>query len=398
MLYWWLIFCTLNDIDPAAMPLFRRISPNKEERLMNSTRGQYTSAPLYNMKNRRPAQQSGQGGPTGPDPNKNSKRFGLLALVLSVALPILFLLSLLIPSNPLRMVFLAAALISVALMWLLNAFSRSARSTLTIVYLALAVVIGLALFMSLQSPEARKASNTVKDPGTLFTDTVDMSVLNNFLQNNTIETPVPDTPAVSAAQQRLEQFLEYWAGNNIPGMLEICTPSWVSQQQSPEGQLWNLMLNRRPVQYVIENAQGSDLDSTRTITLKVTFMKEGSNETTLNRMQVLMFRSNELWYVDPQSLGGTVIDEAAELTKQQALGSFVGSTIAPTFTPAPQDSKEATILYYNADGGKYYHAIANCSAVDEQYWPLSQFYYSDLNSTKFKNLNRCPKCNPPARP
>ena len=55
------------------------------------------------------------------------------------------------------------------------------------------------------------------------------------------------------------------------------------------------------------------------------------------------------------------------------------------------------MLYYNADGGKYYHATNICEAVDQQYWPLTGFYYSDLNTTAFKNLIQCPKCNPPAR-
>ena len=76
--------------------------------------------------------------------------------------------------------------------------------------------------------------------------------------------------------------------------------------------------------------------------------------------------------------------------------AIIGTTKAPA-TAAPATTESALILYYNADGGKYYHAIPNCPAVDESYWPLDKFYYSDLNTTKFKNLLRCPKCNPVER-
>lgn len=371
---------------------------------MNSNRGQYTSAPLYNMKNRRPVQPAGQGnGPSGkpPVPSRGNRRAGFLSILLSVGLPILFLLSLFIASFPLRVAFLGLTLICVALMWGLRAFSPSARSTLTIIYAALFVVVGVALLMSLQAPESRKESAVMADPQEVFSSETGPNALSSLMQSAPTETPESaNAPTTTIAQQRLEEFLQYWANNNIPGMLSLCTPSWVAQQQSPEGELWNLMLNRRPVQYIVENAQGSDLDSTRTITLKVTFMKEGSTETAVNRMQVLMFRTNDQWYVDPQSLGGTVVDEAAEQQKllQAQQNSIIGSTIAPTATPAPADSADALLLYYNADGGKYYHSKPNCSAVREEYWPLSSFYYSDLNTTKFKNLNRCPKCNPPARP
>ncbi|MBE5787626.1 MAG: hypothetical protein E7324_08825, partial [Clostridiales bacterium] len=105
---------------------------------MNGNRGQYTSAPLNNMKNR----QRQAARPQGDAHQPSQQRFGWLALVLSLVLPILFLLALLIPSSVLRWIFLAGVGAAVAAMWLMNAFVRNARSTLTLVYLALAVVIG----------------------------------------------------------------------------------------------------------------------------------------------------------------------------------------------------------------------------------------------------------------
>lgn len=370
---------------------------------MNGNRGHYTSAPLNNMKNKRPAPQQGSGNGQAPrqpsGPRQGGGRFRALAAVLSVGLPVLFLLALLISSNTLKIVFLALTAVAVAAMWLLGAFVRNARGTLTIVYGALAVVIGLALFMNGPGPEAQSTSKSVADQGALFSSNVDQSALNELLQSAQSAQPT-ETPAasvVSAAQERLELFLKYWAENNIPSMLELCSPSWVSQQDAPQEKLWQLILNRRPLQYQIESVQGSEADSSRTITIKVLIAREGFSEAEMNRMQVLMFRVNDVWYVDPQSLGGTVIDEAAEQAKQAESDAYVGTTIAPTATPAPSDAA-SVILYYNKDGGKYYHAVPNCSAVNQKYWPLDQFYYSDLNTTKFKNLLRCETCNAPARP
>ena len=42
--------------------------------------------------------------------------------------------------------------------------------------------------------------------------------------------------------------------------------------------------------------------------------------------------------------------------------------------------------------------MPNCPAVDERYWPLSSFSFDLINSQEYKNLVRCPRCNPPERP
>ena len=372
---------------------------------MSSNRGQYTSAPLHDMKNQRPVQHVGTpvrpSGMYAPAAPRKDRRCAPLSVLMSVGLPVLFLLALFIPSLPLRLVFLGLTLVSVALMWALRAFSPSARSTLSLVYAALIVVVALALLISFQTPGNRRASTVKADPQEVFSAEAAPNALSGLIQSMPTETPASEVQMVSAAQQRLQEFLQCWAENKVPEMLALCTPSWVAQQQSPEGELWTLMLNRRPIQYQIESAPGSDLDSTRTITMKVTFAKEGSSETILNRMQILMFRSNGQWYVDPQSLGGIAINEEAEQQKLalwQQQNSFIGSTIAPTATPAPEGSEAALRVYYNPDGGKYYHAKANCSAVRESEWPLTGIYYVELNTTRYKGLLRCPTCNPPERP
>ena len=134
--------------------------------LMNGNRGQYTSAPLNNMKNRRPATSVAQVNANRPSA---APRFQWLAGIMAAVLPVLFLLALLIPNAILRWGFLIVTALSLLLMWALGAFVKNARGTLTVIYGALAVVIGLALFMDTQAPETRQSSK-MADQGALFTN------------------------------------------------------------------------------------------------------------------------------------------------------------------------------------------------------------------------------------
>ncbi len=365
---------------------------------MNSNRGQYASAPMNNLRKKkaRPARPVYQEGPPDPGPSQRPpmKRYGWLAAIVTVVLPVLFLLALLISSNILRIVYLAVTAVALLLMWILRAFARGARSTLTVIYLSLAVVIGIALFMNIQSPEARSAmgnhasaeSEEQATPGP-----VDTSV-----------TPAPtqpeeeEAPAVSAAAKRLEEFFVSWSQNDIPAMLEVCSPAWVNQQQSPKTELWNRIQLQVPAEYTVENIDGSDANTSRTVTVKVRFIRQADHEEKVYRMNILMLRVNDQWYVDPQSLDGTPVDEASEI--QGTTTDMPASTKAPpTATPDPADRGQ--LLYYNESGGKYYHTTPTCEAVAQEYWPLTgEFYYSDINSNTYKHLLRCPKCNAPERP
>ena len=58
---------------------------------------------------------------------------------------------------------------------------------------------------------------------------------------------------------------------------------------------------------------------------------------------------------------------------------------------------EDTALYYNPDGGSYYHATANCPGVKKQYLPMTAFTYAELETGHFASLNRCPNCQPVLR-
>ncbi len=56
-----------------------------------------------------------------------------------------------------------------------------------------------------------------------------------------------------------------------------------------------------------------------------------------------------------------------------------------------------TKLYYNPEGGTYYHSVENCPDVKEKFLPLTAFNYGQLEEGDFANLQRCPACQPPLR-
>lgn len=62
--------------------------------------------------------------------------------------------------------------------------------------------------------------------------------------------------------------------------------------------------------------------------------------------------------------------------------------------PYPDDARE---LYYNPDGGSYYHADPSCSSVKRKFLPLTPFTYAELDGGPFLTLEPCTKCQPPKR-
>ena len=53
-----------------------------------------------------------------------------------------------------------------------------------------------------------------------------------------------------------------------------------------------------------------------------------------------------------------------------------------------------TPLYYNPNGGSYYHSVANCPSVKQKFLPLAAFTYGELDQGSFSKLKPCPYCQP----
>jgi len=55
-------------------------------------------------------------------------------------------------------------------------------------------------------------------------------------------------------------------------------------------------------------------------------------------------------------------------------------------------------LYFNPDGGQYYHDDRNCSSVKDRFLPFKgEFTYSQLDDKEYARFKPCPYCDPPVR-
>ncbi len=371
---------------------------------MNSNRGQYNDSPLYNMKTKRgsrkkpaPAprsQEQEQGWAQSPQESEPQgiKRHVFLSLVLSFLLPLLFLASLIVPSNELRWAFLAVTALSVLSMWILGAFVRSARNTLTVIYAALSVVIGLALFINQQSPEALRAIATRNPPSAVQQD---QQALMNAMATEAPEPTTDPSSLIPEAQKRLKGFFDAWGKNQIQEILKYCSPAWINATPAHTNVLFQSLSGNIPLDFEVENDNGSDANANRVITVKAHF-QDGA-ETKAYRLNVRMVKTNEVWYVDPNSLDLVPVNEAAEQRASISNNMVINTTIAPEVTKDPNEPQ--IVVYYNKEGkGKYYHTDKHCPAVASQWWPLTEFSFDLINSREFKNLLPCQKCGAPPRP
>ena len=86
---------------------------------------------------------------------------------------------------------------------------------------------------------------------------------------------------------------------------------------------------------------------------------------------------------------------------------------SPSSTPQPADREQALVaaaerlasllnedgtVYYNPDGGRYYHTSRVCAAEDPDAWPLSPLPYETLSDPWCAYLEPCPVCGAPERP
>ncbi len=93
--------------------------------------------------------------------------------------------------------------------------------------------------------------------------------------------------------------------------------------------------------------------------------------------------------VSPEGLNMRWLWDNIKLNTRVFIWDDVGRNI-----PIPEDSLH---LYYNPDGGQYYHKDQNCSSVKNKYLPLTGFTYGELENSPYSKLTPCSRCNPPKR-
>ena len=370
---------------------------------MSDSRSRYSSAPLHNVKKAMPPKKGNKPQPPRTvgdyhDSTAGQRSFALLQVLLTIILPLFFVITLLMPSNSVYLTFAAISAACLILMWLLNAFVPNARMTLSFIHIAMILVCLFAVWMSAPSSPISSAQNnpSVNDPGVQGGDLASVFAQNASAgmvglaaqqQNDFLVEATANPGAASLAQKRLDQFMTAWMNSNFKEMVSLSLPSWVNSHKDPEQAMFFVRGIRMPISYDFQSVSGSDADNTRTVTMIVRMDKSNGQTPRNYMMQVLMMRVNDQWYVDPTSL------ESDQEVQDTSVTSAPVVTLAPSITASPTMQ-----LYYNPDGGTLYHKDPNCTKVSPQYLPLpGVFTYSQIDTAPYSNLQPCTNCQAPSR-
>ena len=358
---------------------------------MSEGRGKYSFTPLNGLKRTRSGGYRVQ--PERPGRGSQRNTFVFLQVFMSAVLPVLFLAALILGYTELHWIFLALSAVALLVMWGARAFVPQARTTMTLIYTALMIVsLGAALWfthpMINRDPDAVQAQDS--DMSAIFGRNVTAKDVQDFAMQQNLAptaTPSPTVSSQSEAQRQLENFMNSWMSLDYNAMLSYCVPSWVNAQENPQNAIFKIRGTSIPVDYDIQSASGSEADDSRTLSMVALIDKGTGREPQQYRYEVLMLRVNGMWYVDPASLSSAT-EIKVEVTPT------VQITLMPTYTVDAN-----TRLYYNPDGGSYYHKNENCSKVAVKYLPLKgTFLYSEITNPAYASLVPCDKCNPPNRP
>lgn len=322
-------------------------------------------------------------------------------IVLCGVLPVLFILGLVFPGMPvLKWVFVALAVLSVAALWIKPLVASNVRLTFTGVYAALAIVALVSALTGTPPLDSAAGTNQAANQGGQVTSQQQGSSVTTQQQTSnalgnwtteapaTVTTPAPNDPLNNEAVEQLKSFFYFWSVNNQDNMITLCAPSWQRSVSEPKKALFSILQNRVPLEYEVEKISGTENDTARTVTVTAQIDKQNGRDPQKYRFQVIMKKEDGTWYVDPASLESNVVETTPAVT--------INITAEPP--PAAVEGSPDTVLYYNPDGGSYYHIDANCPSTKAKYLPFKgQFKFSQINEDKYRDLSPCVDCGAPLR-
>lgn len=382
---------------------------------MRSNRPSYASAPAGSS---RALDQK-------PRPKRPKKEWNQLLLMLFfVVLPVFGLLAIFF--QPIRWVFMILTVACLALMWFVHAFLFPGRMILSAVY-GLLMVFTLVTALNAQSSRLPKTASPfaqvtttiaptqvpiysqVVDPGAgLVTDIGYSNSLNDIQEvgmaggsedESGQDLGLSDAGATgyvstvkSDAEIALENFMEKWRKGIIADMVAHTPPSWREAQADSAQQQLFWKFAQKPLQdwRQMSAPTGTDDSTARTISVEADISYSGEVRT--YAYDAIALCENGSWYIDPDSLSSGILQVPSTPTPDPNATPVPTPEPTPTPTPGPK-----TKLYYNKDGGKYYHADPECYSVAKEFLPLASFTYGNLNKSPYTKLQPCPKCGAPSR-
>lgn len=219
--------------------------------------------------------------------------------------------------------------------------------------------------------------------------------LNRNVKSEMARRGLPDTPETNEEQHgawdRVMTFFMYWSRNDLDSMLTLCDPAWKEREENPKTELFRILKNRTPVSLEIQSVKdiaGESYDGrTYCLAYALTDMDRHNGMAYIKYLyRILVVQEKDgLWYISPDSLDNS--EEAEDEIPAEA-------------TPEPEAAgAEDMELYYQPEGGEYYHLDQNCPRVHPNYLPLQGvFHLSELNDENYLNLKPCQVCGAPQRP
>ena len=309
-------------------------------------------------------------------------------------LPILFILSMVFAWTAVKWIVLVGAVASIAAMWLRELVTPNARLVLSLLLASAAVVCLVSALATNaadnQNPAQPNQSGQMQQ-GSTSGNNLDVNLTATDTPN---PSPTPTATPVDDSEEcyaQLHSFFTLWKNNAISQMVNLTAPSWRSSIKGgtdavTQKLFGEVLTNRTPVSWDFTGITGTSNDIARMVTVRAVINKNNTLGESVYLWKVRMVKEDGVWYVDPATLQSN--EQESTATPTNALAT----------QPVLNTSHPDLILYYNQNGGTYYHIDPNCASINQRYRPLTaSFKWTQINDEPYKNLEQCKVCGAPLR-
>ena len=309
-------------------------------------------------------------------------------------LPILFILSMVFAWTAVKWIVLVGAVASIAALWLRELVTPNARLVLSLLLASAAVVCLVSALATNaadnQNPAQPNQSGQMQQ-GSTSGSSLDVNLTATDTPNpapTPTATPVDDSEECYA---QLHSFFTLWKNNAISQMVNLTAPSWRSSIKGgtdavTQKLFGEVLTNRTPVSWDFTAITGTSNDIARMVTVRAVINKNNTLGESVYLWKVRMVKEDGVWYVDPATLQSN--EQESTATPTNALAT----------QPVLNTSHPDLLIYYNPEGGTYYHIDPNCESLNPKYRPLSGVIkWSQIEDDPYDKLEQCKRCGAPLR-
>lgn len=309
-------------------------------------------------------------------------------------LPILFILSMVFAWTAVKWIVLVGAVASIAAMWLRELVTPNARLVLSLL-LASAAVVCLVSALATNAADNQNPAQP-NQPGQMQQGSTSGNNLDVNLTATDTPNPAP-TPTATPVDDseecyaQLHSFFTLWKNNAISQMVNLTAPSWRSSIKGgtdavTQKLFGEVLTNRTPVSWDFTAITGTSNDIARMVTVRAVINKNNTLGESVYLWKVRMVKEDGVWYVDPATLQSN--EQESTATPTNALAT----------QPVLNTSHPDLLIYYNPEGGTYYHIDPNCESLNPKYRPLSGVIkWSQIEDDPYDKLEQCKRCGAPLR-